>query len=166
MRALSGGSPPLFTVIVSPVARDLPFGTSRRLPVRTIGNDRHQQAINAEHSLSLRLLAAWVCRSFQIIRLGTRFVTLQPRRIGAGRDPSTPMAQRTRAITRHRFGPVRSWRSLNARSFRYFFLRPRPRMRLLGRINGWSAPSRGLSQPPTSFFGSWRQGIHRVPFVS
>jgi hypothetical protein len=28
--------------------------------------------------------------------------------------------------------PVRSWRSLNARSFRYFFLRPRPRMRLLG----------------------------------
>ena len=49
-------------------------------------------------------------RSFQIIRLGTRFITLQPRRIGAGRDPSTPMAQRTRAITRHRFGlfPFRS----------------------------------------------------------
>jgi hypothetical protein len=34
------------------------------------------------------------------------------------------------------------------------------------RINGWSAPSRGLSQPPTSFIGSWRQGIHRVPFVT
>ena len=34
------------------------------------------------------------------------------------------------------------------------------------RINGWSAPSRGLSQPPTSFIGSWRQGIHLVPFVA
>jgi hypothetical protein len=33
-------------------------------------------------------------------------------------------------------------------------------------INGWSAPSPGFSQPPTSFFGSWRQGIHRAPFVS
>ena len=34
------------------------------------------------------------------------------------------------------------------------------------RIKGWSAPPRGLSQPPTSFLGSWRQGIHRTPFIS
>src|SRR5262249_56908322 len=34
------------------------------------------------------------------------------------------------------------------------------------RIKGWSAPPRGLSQPPTSFIGSWRQGIHRVPLFS
>ncbi len=49
-------------------------------------------------------------RSFQIVQLGTRFVTLQLRRIRARRDPSTPVAQRTRAITRHRFGlfPFRS----------------------------------------------------------
>ena len=33
-------------------------------------------------------------------------------------------------------------------------------------VKGWSAPHPGLSQPPTSFFGSWRQGIHRVPLVS
>ena len=33
-------------------------------------------------------------------------------------------------------------------------------------VKGRSAPHPGLSQPPTSFFGSWRQGIHRVPFVS
>jgi hypothetical protein len=33
-------------------------------------------------------------------------------------------------------------------------------------IKGWSAPTPGFSQPPTSFFGSWRQGIHRVPLVS
>ena len=34
------------------------------------------------------------------------------------------------------------------------------------RVTGRSAPHRGLSQPSTSFLGSWRQGIHRVPFVS
>ena len=34
------------------------------------------------------------------------------------------------------------------------------------RIKAWSAAPRGLSQPPTSFIGSWRQGIHRVPLVS
>ena len=33
------------------------------------------------------------------------------------------------------------------------------------RVKGRSAPHRGLSQPSTSFLGSWRQGIHRVPFV-
>ena len=33
-------------------------------------------------------------------------------------------------------------------------------------VKGWSAPHPGLSQPPTSFIGSWRQGIHRVPLVS
>ena len=34
------------------------------------------------------------------------------------------------------------------------------------RIDGRSAPPRGLSQPPTSFIGSCRQGIHRWPFVA
>ena len=33
-------------------------------------------------------------------------------------------------------------------------------------VKGWSAPHPGLSQPPTSFFGSWRLGIHRVLLVS
>jgi hypothetical protein len=33
-------------------------------------------------------------------------------------------------------------------------------------VKGWSAPNPSLSQPPTSFFGSWRQGIHRVPLFS
>ena len=31
------------------------------------------------------------------------------------------------------------------------------------RINVWLSTPRGLSQIPTSFFGSWCQGIHRVP---
>ena len=34
------------------------------------------------------------------------------------------------------------------------------------RINAWSAAPRGFSQPPTSFIGTWRQGIHRWLFVA
>jgi hypothetical protein len=34
------------------------------------------------------------------------------------------------------------------------------------RINGCSAPPRGLSQPSTSFIGSCRQGIHHAPLLS
>jgi hypothetical protein len=34
------------------------------------------------------------------------------------------------------------------------------------RIEAWSAAPRGLSQPPTSFIGSRRQGIHRWLFVA
>ena len=34
------------------------------------------------------------------------------------------------------------------------------------RIKARLAAPRGLSQPPTSFIGFWRQGIHRVPFVT
>jgi hypothetical protein len=34
------------------------------------------------------------------------------------------------------------------------------------RITARSAAPRGLSQPPTSFFGSWCQGIHRAPFLT
>src|SRR5947208_83195 len=34
------------------------------------------------------------------------------------------------------------------------------------RIRGCSAPTRGLSQPSTPFFGSWCQGIHHLPLLS
>ena len=34
------------------------------------------------------------------------------------------------------------------------------------RINAWSAAPRGLSQSPTSFIGSWCQGIHRAPLLT
>ena len=34
------------------------------------------------------------------------------------------------------------------------------------RINAWSAAPRGFSQPPTSFIGIWRQGIHRWLFIA
>ena len=34
------------------------------------------------------------------------------------------------------------------------------------RIEVWLPTPRGLSQAPTSFFGSWCQGIHRVPLIT
>src|SRR3978361_2053428 len=34
------------------------------------------------------------------------------------------------------------------------------------RIKAWLTAPRGFSQPPTSFFGSWCQGIHRVPLLT
>src|SRR5688500_19751200 len=34
------------------------------------------------------------------------------------------------------------------------------------RINARLAAPRGLSQPPTSFIGSWCPGIHRVPLTT
>ena len=34
------------------------------------------------------------------------------------------------------------------------------------RITAWLTAPRGLSQPPTSFFGSWCQGIHRLPLIT
>jgi len=34
------------------------------------------------------------------------------------------------------------------------------------RVNAWSAAHRGFSQPPTSFIGIWRQGIHRWLFIA
>jgi hypothetical protein len=34
------------------------------------------------------------------------------------------------------------------------------------RFIAWLAAPRGLSQPPTSFIGSWCQGIHRAPLLT
>ena len=34
------------------------------------------------------------------------------------------------------------------------------------RVDVWLPTNRGLSQAPTSFFGSWCQGIHRVPLLT
>ena len=34
------------------------------------------------------------------------------------------------------------------------------------RITAWLPASRGLSQAPTSFIGSWCQGIHRAPLLT
>jgi hypothetical protein len=103
--------------------------------------------------------------------------------------PSTPHTQRLPAITRMRFGlfPFRSpllresrLLSLPAGTEMFHFpALPSPalcvqagmtgnyarQVSLFGnpRITVWLPTPRGLSQAPTSFIGSWCQGIHRAP---
>src|ERR1700757_2170591 len=103
--------------------------------------------------------------------------------------PAPPHAQRLPAITRMRFGlfPFRSpllresrLLSLPAGTEMFHFPALPPaalciqagatphdggRVSPFGnpRITAWLPAPRGLSQAPTSFFGSWYQGIHRVP---
>ena len=129
---------------------------------------------------------------FHALRLPHNFVTRRP----AGRQiiwsPTTPLRQRPPPITSQRFGlfPFRSPLlresrflsfPLGTKMFQFPSLPP-PALCIQARvpphyqwwvspfghsgIKGWSAPHPGFSQPPTSFFGSWRQGIHRVPLVS
>src|SRR5580658_492320 len=106
--------------------------------------------------------------------------------------PTTPITQRLLAITRDRFGlfPVRSPLLRESRLLSlpvgtemfHFPTLPPPalcvqagvtdhyvrRVSPFGnpRIYVWLPTPRGLSQVPTSFFGSWCQGIHRVPLLT
>ena len=107
-------------------------------------------------------------------------------------SPTTPLQHRQQAVPLQRFGllPFRSPLLRKSRLLSF----PRgtemfqfPRFPPLGlcvqprvtghdpcrvspfghpRIEAWSAAPRGLSQPPTSFIGIWRQGIHRWLFVA
>ena len=106
--------------------------------------------------------------------------------------PATPTTQRLPALTRDWFGlfPFRSpllresrLLSLPAGTEMFHFpALPPPalcvqagvmgnyaqQVSLFGnpRINVWLPTPRGLSQAPTSFFGSWCQGIHRAPLLT
>ena len=130
--------------------------------------------------------------AFHPLRLTHGFVTSRPagRRIKSG--PPTPRRQRLPSITSSGFG-LFPFRSPLLRESRFLSFPPVTKMfQFTGLppaalciqaaahahyhvwvspfgdpgIKGRSAPPPGLSQPPTSFFGSWRQGIHRVPFIS
>ncbi len=130
--------------------------------------------------------------AFHPLRLTRDFVTPRPagRRIETG--PTTPTQKRLPPITLRRFGLI-PFRSPLLRESRFLSFPPVTKMfQFTGLplrtlciqvgahahyhvwvspfgnpgIDGRSAPPPGLSQPPTSFFGSWRQGIHRVPLVS
>ena len=130
--------------------------------------------------------------NFHSLRLTHNFVTRRPagRRIKTG--PTTPKQQRLPSITLSGFGlfPFRSPLLRESRFLSFplgtkMFQFPSLPLRTLciqvrvpphyqwwvspfgdPGVKGWSAPPPGLSQPPTSFFGSWRQGIHRVPLFS
>jgi hypothetical protein len=106
--------------------------------------------------------------------------------------PTTPNTQRLPAITRTRFGlfRVRSPLLTESRLFslpvgnEMFHFPTFPPHALCvqawvtghvscwvspfgnPRIKAWLTAPRGLSQPPTSFIGSWCQGIHRVPLLT
>jgi hypothetical protein len=103
--------------------------------------------------------------------------------------PATPTTQRLPALTRDRFGLFRFRSPLLAESrllslpagteMFHFPALPPPALCVQAgatgnyarqvspfgnpRIKVWLPTPRGLSQVPTSFFGSWCQGIHRVP---
>ena len=106
--------------------------------------------------------------------------------------PTTPKAQRLPAITRPRFGLFRFRSPLLTESllfslpvgtemFHFPTFPPRTlcvQMRVTGHDSSWVSPfghpritarlptPRGLSQAPTSFIGSWCQGIHHVHLVA
>ena len=106
--------------------------------------------------------------------------------------PTTPRWQRHQAITPSRFGLIPFRSPLLRESLLLLFPRvtemfqftrfplpalcvqtgvtPHYRCRVSPfghpRIKAWSTAPRGFSQPPTSFFGSRRQGIHRWLFVA
>jgi hypothetical protein len=107
-------------------------------------------------------------------------------------SPSTPITQRLPAITRNRFGLFRFRSPLLTESrllslpvgnemFHFPTFPPHAlcvqawvtghdscRVSPFGnpRITARLTAPRGLSQPPTSFIGSWCQGIHRVPLIT
>src|SRR5580704_12622686 len=106
--------------------------------------------------------------------------------------PATPVTQRLLAMTRDRFGlfPFRSPLLRESRLLSlpvgtemfHFPTLPPPALCVQAgatghytrqvspfgnpRIEVWLPTPRGLSQAPTSFIGSWCQGIHRAPLIT
>ena len=130
-----------------------------------------------------------LCRAFQCPSTMTQFSNSLPGRQSGLKGPSTPIAQRLPAITRDRFSLFRFRSPLLTESrllslpvgtemFHFPTFPPHAlcvqawvtghvssRVSPFGnpRINARLSATRGLSQTPTSFIGSWCQGIHRVP---
>ena len=108
------------------------------------------------------------------------------------KSPATPIMQRLPAITHDRFGLFRVRSPLLTESLLFslpegtemFHFPSFPPLALCvqarvtghdsSRVSPFGHPRitarltapRGLSQPPTSFIGSWCQGIHRAPLVT
>jgi hypothetical protein len=137
------------------------------------------------------LLPAVVRRS-RTLPLGSSFVTRAQGLVPLATAPTTPIRQRHQAVApaRFRLFPFRSpllRESLLFSSPRGTEMFQFPRFPLpvlcvqtgvtphdgcwvspfgYPRIEAWSAAPRGFSQPPTSFIGFRRQGIHRWLFVA
>jgi hypothetical protein len=124
-----------------------------------------------------------------VLRLHQRFLTRPAAGRRQKRDPTTPHAQPLPGLTHIRFGliqfrspllPESRLFSLPAGTEMFHFPAFPPhclcvqqrvtahddcRVSPFGnpRIKAWLTTPRGLSRPPTSFIGSWYQGIHRAP---
>lgn len=124
-----------------------------------------------------------------VLRLPIRFLTLRPAGRPIKETPTTPHTQPLPGITRIRFGLIRFRSPLLPESrlfslpagtemFHFPAFPPRTlcvQMRVTAhddcrvspfghpRITARLTAPRGLSRPPTSFIGSWCQGIHRAP---
>ena len=124
-----------------------------------------------------------------VLRLHQRFLTRPVAGRQQKRDPTTPYTQPLPGLTRIRFSLIR-FRSPLLPESRLFSLPAGTEMfhfpafpplalcvqaRVTAhddcrvspfghpRIKAWLTTPRGLSWPPTSFIGSWCQGIHRAP---
>ena len=130
-----------------------------------------------------------LCRAFQCPSTMTRIFDSMPACQSRPRGPTTPNMQRLTAITHARFSLIRFRSPLLTESrllslpvgtemFHFPTFPPLAlcvQARVTGlassrvspfgnpRITVWLSTPRGLSQIPTSFFGSWCQGIHRLP---
>ena len=133
-----------------------------------------------------------LCRFFpepSITKAISYFLPVQQLRLGG---PATPITQRLLAMTRDRFGlfPFRSPLLRESRLLSlpvgtemfHFPTLPPPALCVQAgatghytrqvspfgnpRIEVWLPTPRGLSQAPTSFIGSWCQGIHRAPLIT
>src|SRR5690606_35783427 len=148
---------------------------------------------NPQQSIQFRLPGYHGLRPLIPKRSATRQIYHCPgdRRITPG-APTTPHTQRPPAITRARFSLLRFRSPLLTESLLFsspagtemFHFPALPPTALYiqaaatrhdsgqvppfgnPRITAWQAAPRGLSQPPTSFIGSWCQGIHRVPLIT
>ena len=126
------------------------------------------------------------------LRLPIRFLTLRPAGRPIKHTPTTPTTQPLPGITRDWFSliqfrspllPESRLFSLPAGTEMFHFPAFPPhclcvqqrvtahddcRVSPFGhpRITAWLTAPRGLSWPPTSFIGSWCQGIHRAPFTT
>ncbi len=124
-----------------------------------------------------------------VLRLHQRFLTRPTAGRPWKRDPTTPTTQPLPGLTRRRFSliqfrspllPESRLFSLPAGTEMFHFPAFPPhclcvqqrvtahddcRVSPFGnpRIKAWLTTPRGLSWPPTSFIGSWCQGIHRAP---
>ena len=124
-----------------------------------------------------------------VLRLHQRFLTRRPAGRPIKRTPTTPHTQPLPGITRERFSLIRFRSPLLSESrlfslpagtemFHFPAFPPHTlcvqvwvtahddcRVSPFGnpRIKAWLTTPRGLSRPPTSFIGSWCQGIHRAP---